>query len=61
MEKSFYCPECSHKLEEIKGCGSIGYFCDYCKKLISRKVMLTEEQLVKKTAEKEIQQLPTED
>ncbi len=51
MEKSFYCPDCSHKLEEIKGCGSVGYFCDHCKKLISKKSILTEDQLAKKNEE----------
>lgn len=60
MEKSFYCPECKSKLEEITGCGSVGYFCDHCKKLISRKAILTEEQVSKKAVEKEVQQSPTE-
>lgn len=47
MEKYFYCPECTNKLEEIKGCGSVSYFCNHCNKLISRKAILTEDQLSK--------------
>lgn len=45
MVKLYYCPECKSKLEEISGCGSVSYFCDKCKKLISRQRMLTEEQV----------------
>lgn len=47
MEKDYYCPECGFKLEKIEGCGSVGYLCDKCKKLISRKRILTEEQTKK--------------
>lgn len=45
MEAENYCPECKSKLEKISGCGSIGYFCNKCNKLISRKRILTEEQV----------------
>lgn len=41
MEK-YYCPECKSEVECIKGCGSTGYFCNKCNKLISSKVVLTE-------------------
>lgn len=51
MEESFYCPDCNNKLEEIKGCGSVGYFCDHCKKLISKKSILTEVQMKDKDVE----------
>jgi len=39
---TYYCPECSNVIECIRGCGSTGYFCNNCKKLISSKVVLTE-------------------
>lgn len=38
----YYCPECSSVIECIRGCGSTGYFCNKCKKLISSKAVLTE-------------------
>ncbi len=41
----YYCPTCSHELEEQSGCGSISYFCDTCKKLVSRTKILTEEEM----------------
>ena len=47
MEKDYYCPECNSKLEKIEGCGSVVYLCDKCKKPISRKRILTEEQIKK--------------
>lgn len=47
MEKEYFCPECNSKLEKIEGCGSVGYLCDKCKKLISRKRILTKEQIEK--------------
>ena len=40
-----YCPECGNEIECIKGCGSTGYFCNTCKKLISSKCVLTEKPL----------------
>ena len=45
MEKIYYCPECRNELEELSGCGAVGYFCNSCKKLISRKIMLSEEDM----------------
>lgn len=42
VEKEYYCPECNSKLEKIAGCGSISYFCEKCKKLISKKKILGE-------------------
>lgn len=35
--KSYACPHCNEVLEEVSGCGSVSYFCNQCKKLISRK------------------------
>ena len=37
----YYCPKCLDKLERLSGCGSVGYICNSCKNLISRKQMLT--------------------
>lgn len=43
--QEFYCPTCEGKLEEQSACGSVSYFCDTCKSLVSRSKMLTEEAL----------------
>lgn len=51
MEEVFYCPDCSRKLEQMSGCGSVSYFCNNCKKVISRKRILTEEQITERIAE----------
>lgn len=40
-----YCPECKSELEIIKGCGAVNYFCDKCKKLISSKAVIKEEEV----------------
>ncbi len=40
MEKQYYCPTCHGELEMLSGCGAVGYFCNHCKLLISRKKML---------------------
>lgn len=45
MEKQYYCPHCQSELEEISGCGAISYFCNTCKKLISKKLILSKEEL----------------
>jgi hypothetical protein len=42
MEKKYYCPTCNGELEMLSGCGAVGYFCNHCKKLVSRKKMLAE-------------------
>lgn len=39
---TYYCPECGKVIECIRGCGSTGYFCNNCNKLISSKAVLTE-------------------
>ncbi|MDX9870821.1 MAG: zinc-ribbon domain-containing protein [Clostridia bacterium] len=44
MSTVYYCPECRNELEEISGCGSVSYFCHTCKKLISRKQIITKEE-----------------
>lgn len=44
MPNKYYCPECKKELEELSGCGAVGYFCNSCNKLISRKKILSEEE-----------------
>ena len=39
--EDYYCPECLSRLEKLSGCGAVGYMCNTCKHLISRKRMLT--------------------
>lgn len=57
MEEGYYCPDCSHKLEVLSGCGSVSYFCNTCKLIISRKRIMTEEQLTEKITKKVIEKL----
>lgn len=57
MEKSYYCPDCSHKLEMMSGCGSTSYFCHKCKTVISKKKIFSEEQIVLRIVHKVIEQL----
>ena len=40
--KIYYCPTCDGELEMLSGCGAVGYFCNHCRKLVSRKKMLSE-------------------
>lgn len=40
--KKYYCPTCSKELEMLSGCGAVGYFCNHCRKLVSRQKMLSE-------------------
>ncbi len=39
--EKYYCPDCLNELEEESGCGSVSYFCNTCKKLVSRSKMLS--------------------
>ena len=39
--EDYYCPKCFDQLERLSGCGAVGYICNSCKNLISRKQMLT--------------------
>lgn len=39
----YYCPTCDGELEEQSACGSVSYFCDTCKMLVSRSKMLSED------------------
>ncbi|MCM8710053.1 zinc ribbon domain-containing protein [Clostridium sp. SYSU_GA19001] len=60
MNDVFYCPDCSSKLEVISGCGSTSYFCNKCKKLISKTKIVPHEQLVTKIDEKAVKKLSSE-
>lgn len=57
MGEQYYCPDCGHKLEVLSGCGSVSYFCNTCKLLISRKRIMDEAQLTEKIAKKVIEKL----
>ena len=57
MEDQYYCPDCGHKLEVLSGCGSVSYFCNTCKLLISRKRIMNETQLTEKITKKVIEKL----
>jgi uncharacterized protein YlaI len=52
VEKAYYCPDCNHKLELMSGCGSVSYFCNTCKLVISRKRILSEEEVLQKVTQK---------
>lgn len=37
MSEKYICPDCNQKeVEEVNACGASNYFCNSCKKLISR-------------------------
>lgn len=40
MKEKCLCPKCNSQLEIIRGCGSEGYFCNSCKRLISSKEVI---------------------
>jgi len=42
QQKKHYCPTCNGELEMLSGCGAVGYFCNHCRKLVSRSKMLDE-------------------
>lgn len=42
---NYYCPECHSQLERESGCGSVSYFCNTCRTIISRSKILTGEEL----------------
>ena len=45
MKEKAYCPTCEKELELIAACGAANYFCNYCKKLVSSKSILKEEEI----------------
>lgn len=51
MEQKYYCPKCSGELEKIASCGTVGYFCNNCRNLVSKSKILTHEEIVRATAE----------
>ncbi|MBC8059653.1 MAG: zinc-ribbon domain-containing protein [Clostridiaceae bacterium] len=57
MEEQYYCPDCGNKLEVLAGCGSVSYFCNTCKLIISRKRIMTEAQLTEKISKMVIEEL----
>ena len=57
MEETYYCPDCSSPLERLYSCGSESYFCNACNKLVSRKSMVSEEELRSKVEKLVIKKL----
>lgn len=47
MEEKMYCPICYKELELMAACGAAQYFCKECKRVISSKKLLTEEEVKK--------------
>ena len=45
MEKEYFCPRCKNKLDVLESWGSISYYCTECNMLISRKQILTKEEV----------------
>jgi len=52
MEQIYYCPKCSGELERIASCGTVGYFCNSCRNLVSKSKILTHDEMEKSTIEK---------
>lgn len=48
VTQTYYCPECNNSLEYLHGCGSVSYFCNTCKNLVSRNNILTFEEMENK-------------
>ncbi len=51
MEQLYYCPKCSGELERIASCGTVGYFCNNCRNLISKSKILAKEEMKSTTLE----------
>src|SRR5665647_436008 len=47
MEQIYYCPKCSGELERIASCGTVGYFCNSCRNLVSKSKILTHAEVVR--------------
>ncbi len=45
MKEKVYCPTCKKELELIAACGAANYFCNYCKKLVSSRSVLKQEDI----------------
>lgn len=47
--KKYICPEChEQEVEEVNACGASTYFCNHCKKLISKSRIIEAEEKNKK-------------
>ena len=53
MMKEYYCPYCENKLDVLDGWGSISYYCQECNMIVSRKKILTKEELLEKNLQLE--------
>lgn len=53
MEKQYYCPKCFDELEKLASCGTVGYFCNTCKSLVSKSKIITKEESEKLKIENE--------
>lgn len=48
MNERYYCPDCKNELEVTNACGSESYFCNHCKKLISRTKIVSQTEMALK-------------
>ena len=53
MSEEYYCPYCKNKLDVLSGWGSTSYYCQECNTLVSRKKILTKEEISEKASQKE--------
>lgn len=44
MAEKYLCPKCNSEIEVIRGCGSQGFFCNTCNRLISSKEVIKVEE-----------------
>ena len=51
MIKEYYCPKCISQLEVFDSWGAVSFFCKDCKTLVSRKKILTKEEVDKMKTE----------
>lgn len=45
QKEKVYCPVCKNEVELIAACGAAQYFCNHCKRLVSKKAVLSQEAL----------------
>lgn len=50
MIDEYYCPYCKNKLDVLDGWGSISYYCQECNTLVSRKKILTKEEVLEEVS-----------
>lgn len=51
FSKFYHSAKCSYELEKIASCGTVGYFCNSCKNLVSKSKILTHEEMERDTTE----------